>query len=284
MIWTFNEARARGYGVDEQARREITDWAFDAKRNLLTEQAPPRDVLNLGWVYLLLSVELADAPDRFTNNPAADDRVFIGNQALARETLIRQIVQKQGADGSWGLPLDLRVPLGGPSEDIALLARTALLQVDQPSPAVADVIRKAGDWLAANREHTSRQGRNLRLLMELMERKPGPALTNELAAIEGEQNLDGGWSQTAEMPSDAYATGQTIYVLARAGVSPESACLQRGVAFLTRTAQPAGAWPMTSRVNAHNLTPITGAGTAWAVLGLVRASPPPSSPKPIRAE
>src|ERR1051326_5108341 len=50
MIWTFNEARARGYSVDEQALEEITDWAFDMKRNSLSEQAPPRNVLNLGWV------------------------------------------------------------------------------------------------------------------------------------------------------------------------------------------------------------------------------------------
>jgi len=75
------------------------------------------------------------------------------------------------------------------------------------------------------------------------------------------------------MESDAYATGQTLYVLARAGVNPEAACLERGVAFLTRTQLPDGAWPMTSRVNAKNLTPIKGAGTAWAVLGLLRVSP-----------
>src|SRR5690348_8952253 len=45
MIWTFNEARARGYSVDEQALQEITDWAFDMKRNGLSEQPPPRNVL-----------------------------------------------------------------------------------------------------------------------------------------------------------------------------------------------------------------------------------------------
>jgi hypothetical protein len=67
MIWTFNEARARGYSVDEQALQEIMDWAFDMKRNGLTEQAPPRNVLNLGWVYLLLSVETAGSLERSTN-------------------------------------------------------------------------------------------------------------------------------------------------------------------------------------------------------------------------
>jgi hypothetical protein len=109
--------------------------------------------------------------------------------------------------------------------------------------------------------------------MDLIERKPRATLTNTLAVIEGEQNPNGGWSQTSEMESDAYATGQTLYVLARAGVNPEAACMQRGVAFLTRTQLSDGAWRMTSRVNAKNLNPIKGAGTAWAVLGLLRSSP-----------
>jgi hypothetical protein len=109
--------------------------------------------------------------------------------------------------------------------------------------------------------------------MDLIERKPRLTLTNTLAAIEREQGADGGWSQTSEMESDAYATGQTLYVLARAGIHPEAASLRRGVAFLTRTQLSDGAWPMTSRVNAKNLAPIQGAGTAWAVLGLLRATP-----------
>jgi hypothetical protein len=275
MIWTFNEARARGYSVDEQALQEITDWAFDMKRNSLTEQAPPRNVLNLGWVYLLLSVETADPLERSTNRTITADPVFKEDELIrsTRQTLIQQIIAKQAADGSWGPPLDLRVPLGGPVEDIAILARTALIEVSEPSPAMADCIKRAGDWLDANHEHTSWQGKNLRLLMDLIERKPAPTLTNTLAAIEREQNSDGGWSQTPEMESDAYGTGQTLYVLARAGVNPEAPCLRRGVAFLTRTQLSDGAWPMTSRVNAKNLVPIKGAGTAWAVLGLLRASP-----------
>ena len=73
--------------------------------------------------------------------------------------------------------------------------------------------------------------------------------------------------------SDAYATGQTLYVLARAGIKPDDPTMKRGVEFLTRTQREDGSWPMTSRVHAKNLSPITGAGTAWAVLGLLRASP-----------
>jgi hypothetical protein len=267
MIWTFNEARARGYSVDEAALKEITRWAFgDMKTNSLTEQAPPRNVINLGWVYVLLSMETA-VP--LTDKPAGTEEDAI---LSARQTLLRQIVSKQVSDGSWGHPLDERVPLGGPVEDIAILSRLALLQSGDTSPMVSDCINKAGSWLAANQDKTSRQGRNLRLLMTLQEGKPAAELSPTIASILTEQNVDGGWSQTPEMASDAYATGQTLYVLARAGVKPEAPEMKRGVEFLTRTQREEGSWPMTSRVNAKNLSPITGAGTGWAVLGLLRAS------------
>jgi|SRR5579862_5870792 len=274
MVWTFNEARASGYSVDEKALKEITEWAFtDMKTNSLTEQEPPRDVINLGWVYVLLSVETAPAlgaPAGYENDKLGDtneDALF-----SARRTLIRQIVNKQVSDGSWGHPLDERVPLGGPVEDIAILSRLALLQSGDNSASVADSINKAANWLGANHDKTSRQGRNLRLLMNLREGKPAAELNSAIASIRVEQNADGGWSQTPDMGSDAYATGQTLYALARAGVKRESPEMKRGVEFLERTQNEEGSWPMTSRVKAKDLSPITAAGAAWAVLGLLRAS------------
>jgi hypothetical protein len=190
----------------------------------------------------------------------------------ARQTLIRQIVAKQVADGSWGRPLDERVPLGGPVEDIAILSRLALLQSGDNSAAVTDCVHKAAEWLAANREKTSRQGRNLRVLMNVREGMPVAEKNAAIASISAEQNSDGGWSQTPDMASDAYATGQTLYVLARAGIKPEAPAMKRGVEFLTISQREDGSWPMTSRVHAKDLSPITDAGTAWAVLGLLRAS------------
>jgi hypothetical protein len=74
------------------------------------------------------------------------------------------------------------------------------------------------------------------------------------------------------MASDAYATGQALYVLARAGVSLEAPGMKRGVEFLKASQREDGSWPMTSRVHAKDLSEITGAGTAWAVLGLIRVA------------
>src|SRR5262245_52094939 len=178
MIWTFNEAKAAGYHIDEKALKEVSEWAFGDVTNSLAIQAPPRDVVNLGWVYMLLAMETAprfadgastapaNLPDHGTLSGTSDDII-----SPARRILIERIIAKQANDGSWGKPLDERVPLGGPVEDIALLCRLALLQTGDGPPSVVTCIEKAANWLAANQDKTSRQGRNFRLLMDLRERK-----------------------------------------------------------------------------------------------------------------
>jgi len=92
------------------------------------------------------------------------------------------------------------------------------------------------------------------------------------------QNTDGGWSQQAkDMTSDAWATGQALYALAHAGIKSTEPAMTRGQAFLIKTQREDGSWPMTSRPitadgkGSTSLIPITGAGSSWAVLGLVRS-------------
>jgi squalene cyclase len=79
------------------------------------------------------------------------------------------------------------------------------------------------------------------------------------------------------MASDAWATGQALYALAHAALKPDHPAIEHGRAFLVKTQHDDGSWPMTSRpmkpggAGAKNLIPITGAGSAWGVLGLVRS-------------
>jgi hypothetical protein len=81
------------------------------------------------------------------------------------------------------------------------------------------------------------------------------------------------------MASNAWATGQALYALAHAGIQPDEPVIARGHVFLTRTQRDDGSWPMTLRPvrpgggGSKSLIPITGAGSAWAVLGLVRSCP-----------
>ena len=83
-----------------------------------------------------------------------------------------------------------------------------------------------------------------------------------------------------ELKSDAFATGQTLYVLSLAGFTAERPEIQRGIDFLVATQKPDGSWPMISRStpdgspgSAKLLTPITCAASSWATLGLARLVP-----------
>ncbi len=68
------------------------------------------------------------------------------------------------------------------------------------------------------------------------------------AALVKEQRDDGGWAQTDEMDSDAYATGSVLMTLHQnAGLSTDHACYQRGIAFLESTQLDDGTWHVATR-------------------------------------
>jgi len=74
------------------------------------------------------------------------------------------------------------------------------------------------------------------------------------------QNDDGGWGFLPEEASDAFATGQALYVLKRLGVGDSDRAVSRGTSWLVEMQQPDGSW--------------SGGGdrrgeAMWAVLGLV---------------
>lgn len=99
------------------------------------------------------------------------------------------------------------------------------------------------------------------------------------------QREDGGWSQTSEMQSDAYATGSVLFALLEAGKVPSShAAVRRGVRYLLDTQQPDGSWHVVTRsrpIQAYFETGfphakdqfVSMAGTCWATAALALAGP-----------
>jgi len=100
-----------------------------------------------------------------------------------------------------------------------------------------------------------------------------------------QQMADGGWSQNPYLPTDSYATGQTLFALSEAGIlKPADPAYRRGVDYLLRTQHPDGSWRVKSR--SPELQPyfqsgfpydhdqwISMAATAWATIALALASP-----------
>jgi squalene cyclase len=111
-----------------------------------------------------------------------------------------------------------------------------------------------------------------------------PATLKPLAAaILSAQQADGGWRQIDALSSDAYATGQSLYALAKAGgVASSDPAYQRGVKFLLSTQADTGAWRVTSRspkFQAYFNSGFPYAGdqwisawaTGWATMALAQA-------------
>lgn len=100
------------------------------------------------------------------------------------------------------------------------------------------------------------------------------------------QRADGGWAQTADMESDAYATGSALYAMQAAGGLPyDDPHRQRAAEFLLESQQADGSWHVKSRSEPFQTHYETGfphgkdqfistSATAWAVLALLRGLAP----------
>jgi N-acyl-D-amino-acid deacylase len=153
---------------------------------------------------------------------------------------------------------------------------------EEQREAVTPAVEKARTWLASAKleSHEDRVARlwGVRLLGGKDE-ELGPAREVLLAT----QREDGGWGQTAEMESDAYATGTALYVLLDAGMAASDEKIQRGVRFLLKTQLEDGSWHVPTRAKPvqvffDNGDPhgkdqfISVPATGWSVAALARVA------------
>jgi hypothetical protein len=143
-------------------------------------------------------------------------------------------------------------------------------------------IAKARQWLLAATPVTSEE-RNMRLLGLYWSGADAAALKPLAAAIAAAQQSDGGWRQIDALRSDAYATGQSLYALAKAGMAASDPVYAKGVAFLLATQAANGSWRVTSRspkFQAYFNSGFPYAGdqwisawaTGWATMALAQAA------------
>jgi squalene-hopene/tetraprenyl-beta-curcumene cyclase len=267
VIWAMREAKGRGHAVDEPVLAELTKWVAESGdgKFALTRPASAPNAASPKAVYFALALGADPTPDAVS--------------LAGMNRLLRTVKSEQTGNGSWSAWPETRPPIFGSSdESLTALATLALL----PAATAGDDAAKAAfdkgiKWLTETKTNDDPQSLALRLV--LWKKLDRPAEQWQLLGrrIIKRQNPDGGWSQTIDMPSDAWATGQALYALAHAGKSSDEPAISRARAFLIKTQRDDGSWPMTSRPvkpggeGCKSLIPITGAGTAWAVLGLVRS-------------
>lgn len=264
VIWATHEAKARGHAVDEPVLAELTKWSAesgDGKTSLPRPKEIPK-ALNVKPVWFALALSADRKPDAVTQK--------------GLKLLLKTVAADQLDNGGWASWPETRPPIFGNSDDsMTALATLALLSdTGDQSRSARD---KAIAWLDKNKSDDDPQSVAMRLVVFVRIGRPEKHWRPLLKRIRDRQNADGGWSQAKDMPSDAWATGQALYAMAQAGVTAKDSTIERGHEFLIKTQRADGSWPMTSRPTkpggdgSDSLIPITGAGSSWAVLGLVRS-------------
>lgn len=266
-VWATREARGRGSRVDEAALAELERFLLDdpeagkllpADRSVPNPDEPPGSI---GTAYAALGLRAVPESER---SEAA--------RSLAPQ-LQSYLLATQASDGSWTHGGG-RAPILESRPVLSLMTLLALDPSDPPARAVID------QWLAANPPTApGHQEEVLRLLLaaRLARTDATGSLSAPIERIAARQREDGGWSQTPERPSDAFATGQALYALLEAGADPDRAEIARARSYLVRTQEDDGSWSIDSRPaepggeGAKELRPIIAAASAWATLGLARS-------------
>jgi hypothetical protein len=274
-VWALAEAKSQGYAVAAEKLADTAQWTKD---RLLQRIDEPRDT-RPGWsmvstpaVYLAVMAQAVPRQEAVT----ADELKRIAGHLL----------RHQESDGSWAwssAPPQNRPPPVFESDEVVTLMAYLALRPHVPAEtkeksAVRDSRERAAAWLAKTGPGDSTQAAALRLLVKVLAREPAKSLRTEVEGFLGRQSKDGGWGQLKDLPSDAYATGQALYVLSLAGARNDRPEVRRGVAFLIANQREDGSWPMTSRAHPGakpytNPVPITYFGSAWATIGLLRSVP-----------
>jgi hypothetical protein len=267
VIWAMREAKQRGHAIDEPVLAELTKWVAesgDGKFGLARPASAPK-AASPKAVWFALALGAAAKPDA------------ISQAGLKR--LLKTVTSEQTENGSWSAWPETRPPIFGNSdESLTALATLAVLTAAATGDESAQAARDKGiKWLAETKTDDDPQSLALRLVLWKRLGRPAEEWQPLVRRIQARQNADGGWSQRKDMASDAWATGQALYALAHAGLTADEPVIRRAQAFLIRTQRADGSWPMTSRPvkpggeGCKSLIPITGAGSAWAILGLVRS-------------
>jgi hypothetical protein len=280
-LWALGEAGRQGYVIDEGFVTATVESLLGSRDKLMASKifpnpADPPDPrpqgrgLNMGLPFLAVAARSLPTLER--------------GQERSLELVAEEIARKQRPDGSWEFFATLRRPPINESQatDAAwiIMALQGETGPDAPESRRA-VLSRALAWLDAAKPSDLHQEKVLRLLLAIRPGKPRDTMQPAVDELLALQRSDGGWSQIVPEPkSDAFATGQTLYVLSLAGYTAERPEITRGIDFLVATQKADGSWPMTSRSTpdgspggAKLLTPITCAASSWATLALARLAP-----------
>lgn len=269
-VVALSEARLRGFAIDEKSLADNLAWTKE-------RFVPPfEDKPNLTNGFEIPSLAMPLLTLALATNPSV-----LNQDEIDRMT--QYVVNRQQPDGGWVLQPRPPAPVFDSRETLAtwfFLGLEPGVAKDPKAPSAARASRElARKWLNSRPPADTTQYAALRLLTNVRAGDSSRERRRLAQELLRRQNPDGGWAQTPELASDAYATGQALYVLGLAGIKDSRSEIRRGVEFLVSTQLEDGSWKMIPRTTperpaSKELSPINYFGAAWATMGLVRSLPP----------
>lgn len=277
------EARAAEITVDEKLPSEITEFTRTYLNGRLDSIKDGKGIPGRAFMASYAAWTLRLGAEAQPNAEQAR-AVSEGNRELDR-ALVTYLVKTQEADGHWKPP-SIRPPLEESLVTGTVLARSHLrrwrerLEDESDRQSVDAALQRSAEWLSQ-----AKLERNEDVVFRLWGLLDDGAQSEQLQPVkellQKQQRDDGGWAQQAGMSSDAYATGQALYVLIASGMAATDEPISKATAYLLKTQAADGSWFVPTRAKPiqeffDNGDPydksqfISISATGWAVAALAK--------------
>jgi N-acyl-D-amino-acid deacylase len=214
---------------------------------------------------------------------ALSENKYPANKSM--QLMVKNLMQRQTASGAWVSP-NPRPPLEYYAFTATALAIKAMIDYAPVSMnnEVKQRREKARQWMMQEIPEANEE-KAFQLLGLYWADADKNSIRVQAKKLLLAQRADGGWPQLDSLPTDAYATGQSLYALYTSGqLETSDPAFQKGISFLLSNQKPDGSWRIRSRSFASLPFVETGfpesgdqfisaAGSNWATIALLLASP-----------
>ena len=161
------------------------------------------------------------------------------------KALVQYLLKTQHKDGGWRIRTH-RPPLEDSHFTATALAIKGIAEFAQPAEK-AEPTKRALAWLKKTEPKSTEDHAFKVFGLHWGDEKAEEKQTAAKSLLDL-QSTDGGWSQTPDMKSDAYATGLAMSALRRSGALPaRSPQYKSGVKWLLDNQEPDGSWRVKTR-------------------------------------
>jgi cytochrome c553 len=166
--------------------------------------------------------------------------------SLSTDSLVHYAAALQRKEGDWPLFGTVRPPLedGSFTQTAKGIRVLRVYAIAGRKSEFDERVERAAKWLEAAEPRTT-EDRSMQLLGIAWAGHKAPL--NRAQQLIAKQRPDGGWGQTDNLATDAYATGEALWALHETGTSASDSVYRRGVEFLLRTQQEDGTWHVVTR-------------------------------------